>query len=87
MNVLETTGDVVEAVFTFAGAVVVAGDLDRGIFGWQDVPGVVEGQADLRHSGRLPLFGAVKHQVLHALSAQVGRFGFTEYPADGIYNI
>ena len=86
-DVLQPALYIVEAVFALPAFVKAAGDGHGTEFRWQQVFGVLERQADFRHSARVPGLGTVEHQAIQILASKVADFMFADHPADGIHDI
>ncbi len=87
VHVLQTDTAAVDVVFTFAGAVIPAGDHDFTLIQIEDMFRVVNDQTDLGKAKALSFFGTAEDDVLHLGSAQSLGGLLTHDPADGIRNI
>src|SRR5262249_30051078 len=87
LDVLETTGLLVDEVLALAGAVDAAGDLDSLVVGGKAAVRVVEGECDLGHAEAAAGGRAVENDVAHLAAAQALGALLAEDPADGVHNI
>ena len=87
VNVLEADRASVDIVFTFARAVIPAGDHNLRLVHVDQTSCVVQHQRDFGVAGLLALGGTAEDDVLHLAAAQRAGGLLTHDPADGVGNI
>ena len=87
MDIFQTALHIVQAIFAFAILVETAGDGNRAEFCWQEVLGILEGEAYFSQTAGTSGFTTVEDQSFEVFASQGGDLLLTNYPADGIHDI
>ena len=87
MNVLQPALDIIQPIFALAAFVEFAGDRYGVEFRGQQIPGVLEGEADFCQATRTARPRTVEDQTLQVFASQIADLMFTDHPADGIDDV
>ena len=87
MDILQTAGYIIQAVFAFPVFIVFAGDGYSIELSGQEVFGILEGQAYFSQPASTAAFRAVEHETFEVFASEVADFVFTDYPTDTVDDI
>ena len=64
-----------------------ARDHNLGVFDWQNVLGILNGQGNFGHPQRFCGFSAIKNDIFHAVTSNCAGFLLTQHPAKSINDV
>src|SRR5690606_3135658 len=87
LDIFQTAGNIIQAVFTFPAFIKLSGNCYRVEFGGKKVSCIFKGKAHLSQAAGRTGFGTVKYQAVAVFRPQLTDFLFTNHPADTVDDI